>query len=268
VIRQKFFQRGWVIGKTRQNDVCPQCLARVVTDRAARHNTAKAEAKRATADLVIAEGRTPHPAHSLTPDNVELSRQQLMLLDRTAEIYRVASYVSAQVEELINRIADLEGERDSLVRRITTMTGQTPATIIEDQPMPFERLQNHYNTGIKVGYYASTHQTVISINPAITDQAKLDKYVTLSVGEGSDAGIIRVEPAPPNTAGQNGVYKLGTEPGGVKRLSLSQLRPTNNLQMSKTEVRHRVQPDGLYIRLPAAFTSSNGETNGIQSSHS
>jgi hypothetical protein len=133
VIRQKFAQRGWVIGKTRQNDVCPQCLARVVTDRAARHNTAKAEAKRATADLVIAEGRAPHPAHSLTPDNVELSRQRLMLLDRTAEIYGGLPRIGSS-RELINRIADQRRTRP-FVRRIITMTADT-GHHIEDQPMP------------------------------------------------------------------------------------------------------------------------------------
>lgn len=271
LIAKKFQEKNWVIGATRKNDVCPACVKKLVDDRQDRKEASVKERKRASVDAVIAEAKVPTPTHPLISDT-ELSRRQMILLDRSADLHRQSAYISSALEGLLDRVAELEKQNIEVLREIATLGGEPTHTEVTptfqlDMEM-FERIkvQTHNSLAgpaVHVAHYTTTKATIITLSDALAKQVGVDEesYVVVSQGDDDDEGIIKIELAPKGDPGAFKVWREKTSSGHTKvptgpiRITIRAIKPKWPVAIPAVDCRFRVMSDGLYVRLPAAFTA-------------
>jgi hypothetical protein len=256
VIAKQFHHRGWVIGQTRKNDLCPKCVTALTRDKDRRKGVGANEKKRAFADVVIGKSKAlPVP---MDDDVTGAKREHYVLIDRMAEVERQEKYLEAMVEELLNQVADLRTEHSAIMRRLAGEALPAPEQQQEPEmftPLPTGRSESALSRDRDrcfISYTAS--RSIIKIGRNIADQLSLHvgSNVQILRGDGSDEGYIQVVPS------SNGEgYKLRTfnKSADYNSLTLgsSYLRPAGNDEIAMTEMDHSITDNGLRLRLPAAY---------------
>lgn len=267
LIAKQFHSRGWVIGASRRNDVCPDCVAALTTDRQKRKDVAATEKRRASIDIVLKDKGVPAPTHPIASDK-DYSNVQLMLFDRAAEIQRQTAYIEEMLEQLIDKAGALQLEQQSIVRRIAEL--QTPAPVGEqpNEPVvedPVFTAIPHRRSGhpgrnpnsVRIAHYAkqggNNPITIITIPVVIAKSVGMSagNRVQLLAGTGEDAGMIKLEPT---VAGGYKVMAGANGKSDAVRIISSLLRPAHAQQVHATTAEHSVLDGSLLLRLPQEFT--------------
>ena len=257
VIAKRFAQRGWVIGSTRANDTCPACVAALVDDRHKRENIAKQGRKKAEADLAIS--RAKH-----TPDHVEvdvsgreLSRQQMVLLDRYTDMLRDVAYVRTMAEGIVDRIAEIEARQARLMTLITTreeVTAQDKMFIpVEDHKPPAAPPDT-----VRIAHYVakSGPLTAITISGTISKAIGVSakSRVRLLRGTDEDEGRLRLEVCDANDKSVGTYSVTGLHSTGATRIITSKVRPKMpGRPIKSVTAEHTIDGKALLLDLPPVF---------------
>lgn len=124
---KKFQEKGWLLGPSRNRDLCPSCQEAIRKDREKREELRKALHADAEKRLA-AMPKPPRKAADFETDD----RRVLVLMDRANDIYVNQKRDEAAIELLIDSIANSTKLMEDIFAEIRELTGREPITI-DDQ---------------------------------------------------------------------------------------------------------------------------------------